>query len=103
VSALNGHGSHRVQQNEAVVRPEAYIGSFFLSAFALWAVLDDMSPVRVDSTWTLLSLTIAWWSLGWVMKRLGAPMLGKAWLWGSGVFVGAFVGLALLLVFSGGI
>ena len=86
-----------------VVRPEAVIGSFFLTVFAFWAVgLHEQSPVFIESDTVVLGLTLAWWSLGWVMKRCGAPLFGKAWLWGSGAFVVTYVGLVLMLVFSEG-
>ena len=52
--------------------------------------------------WVLLGLIVAWWSLGWLMKRLGAPLFGKAWLWGSGTFVVMTVGIGLFVAFAFG-
>jgi hypothetical protein len=83
----------------AVVRPEAVIGVFLLSGLAFWLVgVDEDSPLFVDSGRGLLGLVLLWWSLGWVMKRAGAPLFGKAWLIGSGAFVAAALGSVVLIV-----
>lgn len=86
-----------------MVRPEGVIGTFFLSAFAFWAVgVHDQSPVFVESDTVVLGLTLAWWSLEWVMRRAGAPFFGNAWLIGSGAFVAMAVGVPVLIVFTSG-
>jgi ABC-type branched-subunit amino acid transport system permease subunit len=86
-----------------VIRPEAVIGVFLLSGLAFYVVAwDEKSPLYVESTWALLALTALWWSLGWALRRAGAPTLGKAWLYGAGAFVAAYLGLVVMVVFSSG-
>ena len=86
-----------------MIRPEAVIGSFFLTGFAFWVVAwHEGSPLYTESDGVVLTLTAVWWSLGFLIIRAGAPALGRAWLYGSGTFVALIAGLIILIVFSSG-